>query len=739
MNERKDLMRRDLFENRIIDAEEVIARDAAGLPIEITPEIVLSPDEERAMKRYKKLNVVLGEGAFKKVFKAIDQEEGKEVAWNEVKITTNEYYNEEKTTFSKEITLLKRVSHKNILKIFDYWFTRENFIFITELMTGGTLREYISTIGDLNIKLIKKWGKQILEGLDYLHTQDPPIIHRDIKCENIFVNASLGEVKIGDLGIAKERRRKRYTVVGTPQFMAREMFEGEGYNEKVDMYAFGMCLIEMATGTYPYKECNGASDVYKCILQGIPPDALYEISDPCLKNLILNCLVLEKDRIPSNAALEHHFFNLESECKGECVPPESMNIRPLTTPANDMEISLISFIGQLITFQLFFMTEAKFIKFTFDIDIDTVEEVAGEMIREEVVDYAQKENLKIMLNKGVERAKERKALNELSNTNESNDGDQINNVNNDSVSNIALTADDSKNLFEPEETELLINDLSAVKLIEKQLHFPINTAPESTLFQVMANSSIIKEETEEPNGNNNVNNKPEVNNNSNVNNQPEPNSNINNKPEPTIKPDLNISAPELNNNKPESRISPEESPQSKTRFLEAIDFPVRKYEDSLSIEDFSFETAEITKRSPEAATTWIKVLKNHDITCLFDLKYLVEEDWDRLGLSVFICRAMKNMLYGIDKHPLKEKCLSDNPNLPVYEDGTPISDFLGEVALAFKKKECVSCWEGNLMSQDIRTVGELKSLHQDDWDRLGLSVFSYRAIKNMIFRKGKNL
>ncbi|EOB11394.1 SER/THR protein kinase, partial [Nosema bombycis CQ1] len=357
-----------------------------------------------------------------------------------------------------------------------------------------------------------------------------------------------------------------------------------------------------------------------------------------------------------------------------------MNIRPLTTPANDMEISLISFIGQLITFQLFFMTEAKFIKFTFDIDIDTVEEVAGEMIREEVVDYAQKENLKIMLNKGVERAKERKALNEISNTN----GEEVNNANVDSVSNIALTADDSKNLFEPEETELLINDLSAVKLIEKQLHFPINTAPESTLFQVMANSSIIKEETEEPNSNNNVNNnnKPEVNSNSNVNNQQEPNSNINNN---NNKPEVNNNNSNLNNNKPESRISPEESPQSKTRFLEAIDFPVRKYEDSLSIEDFSFETAEITKRSPEAATTWIKVLKNHDITCLFDLKYLVEEDWDRLGLSVFICRAMKNMLYGIDKHPLKEKCLSDNPNLPVYEDGTPISDFLGEVALAFKK------------------------------------------------------
>ncbi|KAF9762559.1 Serine/threonine-protein kinase pkpA [Nosema granulosis] len=643
--------RRDPFEGKVIDAEDVIAREEAGLPQEIQID-GLSPEEERALKRYKKLTILLGEGAFKKVYKAIDQEEGKEVAWNEVKITENEYYNEEKTTFSKEIALLKRISHPNILKIFDYWFTHENFIFITEMMTGGTLREYIASIGDLNLKLIKKWSRQILEGLQYLHMQDPPIIHRDIKCENIFVNASLGEVKIGDLGIAKERRMKRYTVVGTPQFMAREMFEGEGYNEKVDMYAFGMCLIEMATGMYPYKECNAASEVYKCILQGVPPVALYSIKDPCLKNLILNCLVLEKDRISSTKALSHHFFDLESQCPGDCVPPESMLIKPLTTPANDMEISLISFVGDLITFQLFFMCEAKFIKFCFDVNKDTVEAVAEEMLEEEVVIFKQKDNLKKMLTRGIERALERK--------------------NSEHINEIIPEATPHKTIDEHTETNIE-NGLSEIKLIDKKLE-----CPENIQFPV----------------------------------QTDINSNE----------DVNVS---------------EDTQQCRTRCLESIEFPIRKYEDDLSVEDFAYDTADITNRSQETATSWIKVLKQNDIFSVLDLRYLVDEDWDRLGLSVFICRAMKNMLYGVDKHPLKEKFLPDNPSLMNYEDATSISEFLRDISELFRKQECVSVWESKLLSQDIRTVGELKSLHQDDWDRLGLSVFSYRAIKNMIFRKGR--
>lgn len=54
----------------------------------------------------------------------------------------------------------------------------------------------------VNMKAIKNWARQILRGLDYLHSQSPPVIHRDLKCDNIFVNGNQGEVKLGDLGLA---------------------------------------------------------------------------------------------------------------------------------------------------------------------------------------------------------------------------------------------------------------------------------------------------------------------------------------------------------------------------------------------------------------------------------------------------------------------------------------------------------------------------------------------------------
>jgi serine/threonine protein kinase len=94
---------------------------------------------------------------------------------------------------SQEIEILKRVRHPNIIQFHDCWFQNSEFIFITELMTSGTLREYdfsiliycpyryIRKLHIPNLKIVKRWARQILKGLSYLHSNDPPIIHRDIK------------------------------------------------------------------------------------------------------------------------------------------------------------------------------------------------------------------------------------------------------------------------------------------------------------------------------------------------------------------------------------------------------------------------------------------------------------------------------------------------------------------------------------------------------------------------------
>ena len=61
---------------------------------------------------------------------------------------------------------------------------------------------YLKKIQHPRLKVIKNWCREILGGIEYLHSQKPSIIHRDLKCENIFINSNLGEVKIGDLGLA---------------------------------------------------------------------------------------------------------------------------------------------------------------------------------------------------------------------------------------------------------------------------------------------------------------------------------------------------------------------------------------------------------------------------------------------------------------------------------------------------------------------------------------------------------
>ena len=77
----------------------------------------------------------------------------------------------------------------------------------------------------VDLRALKKWSRQILEGLLYLHSHDPPVIHRDLKCDNIFVNGNQGEVKIGDLGLAAvlQQAQSAHSVIGEDCFPLIDM------------------------------------------------------------------------------------------------------------------------------------------------------------------------------------------------------------------------------------------------------------------------------------------------------------------------------------------------------------------------------------------------------------------------------------------------------------------------------------------------------------------------------------
>ncbi|KAF9148073.1 hypothetical protein BG015_010222 [Linnemannia schmuckeri] len=264
-----------------------------------------APLETDPTNRFQRCDEILGEGAYKLVYRACDLEEGNEVAWNQLRF--DHLSKREAQKILSEIEILQSIRNDHIINFYASWSTPathtggERIVFITELMSSGTLKQYLKKTlkGALKPKVVKSWCRQILQGLAYLHTHSPPIIHRDLKCDNIFINGNNGQLKIGDLGLAVVRHRTHVSsVLGTPEFMAPELYD-EKYDEKVDIYAFGMCVLEMVTKDYPYAECTNQAQIYRKVSQGIKPQALEHVQDPEIREFIDRCLDHDATTRPS--------------------------------------------------------------------------------------------------------------------------------------------------------------------------------------------------------------------------------------------------------------------------------------------------------------------------------------------------------------------------------------------------------------------------------------------------------
>ncbi|KAL5727467.1 non-specific serine/threonine protein kinase [Ranunculus cassubicifolius] len=262
--------------------------------------------------RYGRYKDLLGFGSFKKVYRAFDQEQGIEVAWNQEKLRNFADDPERIEQLFVEVRLLKGLRCDNIIRLYNVWTNIEErtLNFITEACTSGNLREYRLKHRNVSLKAIKKWCRQILEGLVYLHTREPCIIHRDLNCANIFVNGNTGQVKIGDLGLAilSGENCSRYSVTGTAEYMAPELYE-EDYTELVDIYSFGLCLLEMVTISIPYEECDHVVKIYKKVSAGVKPLAFDKVKDPEVKAFIEKCIGKPYDRPSASELLQDPFFH----------------------------------------------------------------------------------------------------------------------------------------------------------------------------------------------------------------------------------------------------------------------------------------------------------------------------------------------------------------------------------------------------------------------------------------------
>uniref|UniRef100_A0A803TS65 non-specific serine/threonine protein kinase n=1 Tax=Anolis carolinensis TaxID=28377 RepID=A0A803TS65_ANOCA len=333
-----------------------------------TKAVAVSPDG-----RFLKFDIEIGRGSFKTVYKGLDTETTVEVAWCELQ--DRKLSKSERQRFKEEAEMLKGLQHPNIVRFYDSWEStvkgKKCIVLVTELMTSGTLKTYLKRFKVMKIKVLRSWCRQILKGLQFLHTRTPPIIHRDLKCDNIFITGPTGSVKIGDLGLATLKRASfAKSVIGTPEFMAPEMYE-EKYDESVDVYAFGMCMLEMATSEYPYSECQNAAQIYRRVTSGVKPASFDKVAIPEVKEIIEGCIRQNKDeRYAIKDLLNHAFFQEETGVRVELAEEDD---------------------GEKIAIKLWLRIEdikklkGKYkdneaIEFSFDLERDVPEDVAQEMV-----------------------------------------------------------------------------------------------------------------------------------------------------------------------------------------------------------------------------------------------------------------------------------------------------------------------------------------------------------------------
>ena len=306
------------------------------MKLEIRQENLVIQERGNPKKHYIPVKL-LGQGSFGSVYEAEHIIFKNKVAMKIINKSDNDVDEKE---ILNEIDILKKLSHPNIVKIFEFYITKAHYYIVTEYCKDGELFSYIKN--KYSERQLAVLFYQIFSGLWYLH--DHKILHRDIKLENIMISGkekdqSTGEelfwIKIIDFGTAKifEKNKKEKDVVGSSYYIAPEVLK-QNYNEKCDTWSVGIILYMALVGKAPFDGKDDEEIIHKITKVN------YNNKDSKLLNHSsevrdLLSKLLEKDinkRFSAKEALEHPWFekfggrSLFSNYKKEEVEPYINNL-----------------------------------------------------------------------------------------------------------------------------------------------------------------------------------------------------------------------------------------------------------------------------------------------------------------------------------------------------------------------------------------------------------------------------
>ena len=299
--------------------------------LKLSPKVALGLEREPCKEDFESFeDKCIGEGTYGSVWK-VRNKLTKEIFAIKVMNKENIIRHNMVEQINKEIEIMYKLNHPNIIKLYSHFEDNEQFCLIMEYASKGHLFSLIKKHRKLNQIMAKQYLKEIISAIKYLHEKIPPIIHRDIKPENILIDQD-GNCKLADFGWASfdygDKIRDIYC--GTPEYLAPEMINQTGHDKSVDIWAIGILLFEMLTGRTPFNLYGDKSQLYNSIkiLNINWPDDLPILA----KDLINRILCINPDeRLNLDEIINHQWFR------------DTPSLRPFLNNMNYAEKSKLKF------------------------------------------------------------------------------------------------------------------------------------------------------------------------------------------------------------------------------------------------------------------------------------------------------------------------------------------------------------------------------------------------------------
>ena len=239
----------------------------------------------------------LGKGGMGIVYRAHDRRLDEDVA---LKLLRPEVVKQDSALlerFKQELKLARRITHRNVLRTYDFDETDGVPYISMEYVEGVMLKDLLRSKGPLPVGVGLRIAKQICQGLEAAHEQG--VVHRDVKPQNMLILPDTGEVRIMDFGIARKADLEadggittEGTVMGTPDYMPPEQAQGKPADLRSDIYSLGVVLFEMFTGRLPFRGETPVATVVQHIREPPPKPRSIQASIPVeIETIIMRCMM----------------------------------------------------------------------------------------------------------------------------------------------------------------------------------------------------------------------------------------------------------------------------------------------------------------------------------------------------------------------------------------------------------------------------------------------------------------